>query len=425
MTQARTSALDVDLMALSEIIGSPVVERQGERIARVKDVVARLQEGAYPQITGIVSRSAGRDFYIPIGQVEQIRPGNVQLRSGAVDVGRFQRREGELLLAKDVLDRQVIDVRGTRVVRVNDLYIAHGPEGYSVVALDTGGQAILRRLAPAGLRPRFGSRSLTDWREVEYLMSDTPSTRLKIGHVKLRKLRPQQLARIVAGLSKQEGAEVLASLDEEHAADTLEELPTEHQAQLLSAMPVEQAADLIEEMEPDEAADLLAKVPGPRQEELLHEMEAPESEAVRRLLEYDEDSAGGIMTTNVLTIAPDRPVSEALTVYQTQEDAPDFAYYLFVLDQDGTLMGVLSMRQVLIATAGARVGDAMTREHVVTASPEDEPQAVAEKIAEYNLLAVPVVDEGGRFLGAITVDDVLDVLLKGSWRRGRSRAFGG
>ncbi len=424
MVQARVDPAAVELMALSEIIASPVVELRGERIARVKDIVARLQEGAYPQITGLVCRSAGRDFYIPIAQVAEIHPGSVQLRSAAVDVGRFERREGELLLARDVLDRQVIDVRGTRVVRVNDLYIASTAGGFRVVALDTGGRAILRRLVPAGMRLRFTGRSLTDWREVEYLMSDTPSTRLQVGHVKLRKLRPQQLARIVSGLSKQEGAEVLSSLDEEHAADTLEELSTEQQAQLLSAMPIEQAADLIEEMEPDEAADVLAKVPGPRQEELLEEMDAPESEAVRRLLEYDEDSAGGIMTTNVLTIAPDRPVSEALTVYQTQEDAPDFAYYFFVLDEAEALVGVLSMRQVLVAADGTLVRDVMTRE-LVTVAPDDEPQEVAEKIAEYNLLAIPVVDEEGRFVGAITVDDVLDVLLKGSWRRGRSRAFGG
>jgi magnesium transporter len=424
MAQARVDPSAVDLMALSEIIASPIMELRGERIARVKDVVARLQEGAYPQITGLVSRSAGRDFYIPIARVAEIHPGSVQLRSGAVDMGRFERREGELLLARDVLDRQVIDVGGTRVVRVNDLYIAATAGGFRVVALDTGGRAILRRLVPAGMRPHLAGRSLTDWREVEYLMSDTPSTRLKIGHVKLRKLRPQELARIVSGLSKQEGAEVLRSLDEEHAADTLEELSTDQQAQLLSAMPLEQAADLIEEMEPDEAADVLARVPAPRKEELLEEMERPESEAVRRLLKYDEDSAGGIMTTNVLTIAPDRPVSEALAVYQTQEDAPDFAYYFFVLDDEGTLAGVLSMRQVLIATDDARVRDVMTSEPV-TVGLDDSPQEVAEKIAEYNLLAMPVVDENGRFEGAITVDDVLDVLLKGSWRRGRSRALHG
>jgi CBS domain-containing protein/sporulation protein YlmC with PRC-barrel domain len=424
MAHAPAAPLETELMALSEIVASPVVERQGERIARVKDIVARVQEGAYPQITGLVSRANSRDFYIPIAQVAEIRPGVVRLKSGAVDVGRFQRRDGELLLVKDVLDRQVIDVRGTRVVRVNDLYLTLAADGYRVVALDTGGRAILRRLVPAGMRARFAGRALTDWREVEYLVSDTPSVRLKAGHLQLRKLRPQQLARIVAELSKQEGAEVLTSLDEEQAADTLEELSTERQAQLLSAMTVEQAADLIEEMEPDEAADVLARVPAPRQAELLDEMDAPESEAVRRLLEYDEDSAGGIMTTNVLTIGPDRPVSEALTVYQTQEDPPDFSYYFFVVDDAGVLCGVLSMRQVLIAAGDARVIDVMTREPVSVA-PDDEPQRVAEKIAEYNLLAIPVVDEDGRFLGAITVDDVLDVLLKGSWRRGRSRAFGG
>ncbi len=424
MTSSTLSTTDADLMALSELIASPIVERQGERIARVKDVVARLLEGSYPLITGLVSRSAGRDFYIPIARIASIQPGQVQLNSAAVDVGRFQRREGELLLVKDVLDRQVIDVRGTRVVRVNDLYLSHGHEGYRVVALDTGGRAVLRRLVPAPMRARFAGRMLTDWRAVEYLMSDHPSSRLKARHLGLQKLRPQQLARIVAELSKQEGAEVLSSLDEERAADTLEELSTEQQAQLLSAMSVEQAADLIEEMEPDEAADVLAKVPSPRAAELLDEMEQPESEAVRRLLEYDADSAGGVMTSNVLTIGPDEPVSNALLVYQTREDAPDFAYYFFVVDAAGGLGGVLSMRQVLIAAPGSVVRDVMTPDPV-TAQATDEPQHVAEVIAEYNLLAIPVVDEDQRFLGAITVDDILDVLLKGSWRRGRSRGFGG
>lgn len=424
MAQAPAAGTGSDLMALSEIVGSAVVERQGERIARVKDVVARLREGTYPLVSGLVSRAGGRDFYIPIERVAEIGPRQVRLVSGTVDVGRFQRRDGELLLVKDVLDRQVIDVRGTRVVRVNDLYLTAAPDGYRVVALDTGGGAILRRVLPGTMRGRFAGRMLTDWRDVEYLMSDTPAVRLKVGHLQLRKLRPQQLARIVSELSKQEGAEVLASLDEEHAADTLEELSTVQQAQLLSAMPVEQAADLIEEMEPDDAADVLAHVPAPRAEELLAEMDRPESEAVRRLLEYDPHTAGGIMTTNILAIGPDRPVAEALRVYQTQEDAPDFAYYFFVVDEAGRLAGVLSMRQVLIAADGALVRDVMTRE-LVTVAPDDEPQHVAEAIAEYNLLAIPVVDEDQRFVGAITVDDVLDVLLKESWRRGRSRGFGG
>lgn len=421
-TAARAEA---NLMALSEMIGSPIVEREGERIARVKDVVARIREGTYPQVTGLVSNANGRDFYIPISRVAEMRPGVVRLASGTVDVGRFHRREGELLLSRDVLDRQVIDVRGTRVVRVNDLYLAHAPEsGYQVVALDTGGRAIIRRLLPASVRTRFPGRMVSDWREVEYLMSDTPSVRLRTRHTQLRKLRPQQLARIVSELSKQEGAEILASLDEEQAADTLEELSTDQQAQLLSAMSVERAADLIEEMEPDEAADVLARVPAPRAEELLDEMEAEESEAVRKLLEYDADTAGGIMTTNVLTIAPDRPVTEATYVYTHQDDAPDFAYYFFVLDERGGLDGVLSMRQVLAAAGSALVRDVMTQEPV-SVTPDEEPRRVAELIAEYNLLAMPVVDEHGRFLGAITVDDVLDVVLKESWRRGRSRGFGG
>ncbi len=419
LVQDRTN-----LIPLSEIVGSPVVERRGERIARVKDIVARIQEGVYPQVAGLVSRASGRDFFIPIARVTEIAPGKVRLASGAVDVERFQRRDGELLLVKDVLDRQVIDVRGTRVVRVNDLYLSRAPDGYRVVALDTGGQAILRRLLPGAVRGRFEGRALVDWREVEYLMSDTPTVRLRTRHVQLRKLRPQQLARILSGLSKQEGAEVLTSLDEDQAADTLEELSTDQQAHFLSAMPVEQAADLIEEMEPDEAADVLAKVPAPRAEELLKEMEAPESAAVRHLLNYDPDSAGGVMTTNVFRIHPDRPAVDALTIFKGSTDAPDFAYYFFVVDDDGRLAGVLSLRQVLIAAPGARVRDVMTQEPVCV-KPEDDPQALAEKIAEYNLLAIPVIDDDGRFLGAITVDDVLDRLLKESWRRGRSRAFGG
>ncbi|MBF6599006.1 MAG: CBS domain-containing protein [Dehalococcoidia bacterium] len=413
------------LMPLSEIIASPIVEPGGgDRIARVKDVVVRMLEGRYPQVVGLVSRASGRDFFIPIARVGELAPGGVRLSSGAVDMQRFNRRDGELLLVNDVLDRQVIDVKGTRVVRVNDLYLSRMGGVYRVVALDTGGQAIARRLMPGGLRARFRGRSLIDWREVEYLASDTPTVRLRTGHLQLRKLRPQQLARILSGLSRQEGAEILSSLDEEQAADTLEEMSTEQQAHFLSALPVEQAADLIEEMEPDEAADILAKVPAVHAEALLQEMEEDESIAVRQLLTYDPDSAGGAMTNNVFRIGPEQPVSDALRMFEESEDTPDFAYYFFVVDDAGTLHGVLSLRQVLVAPPPALVREVMTREPE-TVAPDAAPQDVAEAIAEYNLLAIPVVDEGNQFLGAITVDDVLDRLLKESWRRGRSRTFGG
>ena len=425
MAERAVAGTQADLMPLSEIIASPIIEpRGGDRIARVKDLVARMHEGVYPHVIGVVSRAAGRDFFIPMGRVAEIAPGRVRLASGAVDVQRFERRDGELLLAKDVLDRQVIDVKGTRVVRVNDLYISRTAGAYRVVALDTGGRAIVRRLVPGGLRARFEGRALIDWREVEYMAADTPAVQLRTSHMQLRKLRPQQLARILASLSRDEGAEILSSLDEEQAADTLEELSTEQQAQFLGALPVERAADLIEEMEPDEAADILAKVPAARAEALLEEMEAQESAAVRHLLTYDPDSAGGIMTTNVFRIAPDQPVADALEIFRNSEDAPDFAYYFFVLDQDGILQGVLSLRQVLAAREGVLVREAMTREPE-TVTPDAEPDAVAEVIAEYNLLAIPVVGEDGRFLGAITVDDVLDRVLKESWRHGRSRTFGG
>ena len=424
MAQRANVEPHTELMPLSEIVGSPIVERRGERIARVKDIVARMQEGLYPQVIGLVSRAGGREFFIPISRVANLKPPEIRLSSGAVDVERFERRDGEILLVKDLLDHQVIDVRGTRVVRVNDLYLSRLRGGYYVVALDSGGQAIVRRLLPGGMRSRLEARTLIDWREVEYLASDTPAVRLKTKHAQLRTLRPQQLARILGALSKQEGAEVLASLDEEQAADTLEELSTEQQAQLLTAMPLEQAADLIEEMEPDEAADVLGKVHAVRAHELLEEMDAPESAAVRQLLNYHPDSAGGAMTTNVFRIAPEDPVENAVTLFKSAEDAPDFAYYVFVIDADEKLNGVLSMRQALIAPHGAVVRDVMTVDPE-TVQPDDEPQQVAEVIAEYNLLAIPVVDDEKRFLGAITVDDVLDRLLKESWRRGRSRTFGG
>ena len=350
MAEHAPEEFHAELMPLSEIIASPILEPGGgDRIARVKDVIARLQEGRYPIVVGLVSRASGREFFIPISRVAELAPRRVRLSSGTVDIQRFHRRDGEVLLGNDVLDRQVIDVKGTRLVRVNDIYLSRVAGAYRVVALDTGGRAIVRRLVPGGLRARFEGRSLIDWREVDYLASDVPTVRLRSGHTQLAKLRPQQLARILAGLNRHEGAEILTSLDEEVAADTLEELPTEQQAHFISALPIEQAADIIGEMEPDEAADILAKVPAPHAEALLKEIDAPESAAIRHLLRYDPDSAGGAMTTNVFTIGPDRPASEALDIFGTAEDAPDFAYYFFVLDDDRKLRGVLSMRQALAA----------------------------------------------------------------------------
>ncbi|MDQ3907074.1 MAG: CBS domain-containing protein [Acidobacteriota bacterium] len=412
------------MLYLSQILGRALRDVEGEPVATIKDVVVRLGED-HPPVTGLVARLARREFYVPRALFAQFGPTGARLVADRLDFTPFSRREGEVLLARDVLDKQLIDVDGKRVVRVNDVQLIKTGGDWRVTGADVSLQGLWRRLAPAGF---FGSErpvEVIDWADVGYLATDAATVQLKSSREKLSRLHPVEIARLAESLSFQQGAEVLASLDDETAAETLEEMHEENQARIIGDMDEERAADILEHMSPDEAADVLGDLPEEVAEDLLSRMETDEQAEVAELLPYEDDTAGGLMTTEFVTLPKGLTVGEALATLREMAETPNMIYYLYVVEAEGSwkLSGVIALRSLILADPTYLLEQVM-REDFQTAHPDDSAREVAETIAEYNLLALPVVDDEGDIAGIVTVDDAMEWLLPKGWRQRLPRLFG-
>ena len=264
-----------------------------------------------------------------------------------------------------------------------------------------------------------------DWSNVGYLATDQAAVRLKSSQGKLARLHPVEIARLAEALSYHHGSEVVESLDDETAAETLEEMPSERQAQIIGDMNQERAADILEWMSPDEAADVLGDLPEEKAEELLGLMESEEQADVAELLPYEDDTAGGLMTTEFVTLPRELTVGEALARLREMAETPNMIYYLYVVEGEGLwkLSGVIALRSLILADPSVPLADVM-RTEFQRAHPDEPADEVAQRIAEYNLLALPVMDETGDILGIITVDDAMEILLPKDWRQRLPRLFG-
>src|ERR687890_978921 len=292
------------MLYLSQVLGRPIREVEGERVATLKDVIVRLGSD-HPPVTGLVARYRRRDFFVPRAHVRSIDAAGVRLNSDILDLRRFARREGEVLLARDVLDKQLIDVDGKRVVRVNDVQLIETGGEWLVTGADVTLAGLWRRLTPHNFVGTDRPVEVIDWADVGYLATDAATVQLKSSRDKLLRLHPVEIARLAESLSYQEGAQVLESLDDETAAETLEEMPDERQARIINDMDEERAADILEWMSPDEAADVLGDLPEAKAEDLLERMEHEEKADVQELLPYEDDEAGGVMTTEFVVLPKD------------------------------------------------------------------------------------------------------------------------
>jgi CBS domain-containing protein len=407
---------------LTSIVDRPVEGKTGEPIGRIEDVIVRMGDDRYPPISGLVVRDGRRRFFVSANLLQKLN-GSARLSSSTVDLQTFTRRAGEVLLRRDVLDHQLIDITGRRIVRVNDVQLTEIEGGYRVVGVDISPHALLRRLGPRALAGRLSGRHIIDWTDVQYLASTAP-VQLKVSYDRLAELHPVDLARIVDALSYRESAEIVAALDDETAAETLEEVSDERVADLLEGMDQERAADILEEMAPGAAADALEDLDEEVAEQLLARMEPEEAADVQALLEYDEDSAGRIMTTDFVRVLENTTVGEALTLIRSLEEVPDplLAVYVVAVDDPGILRGLVRLRTLILSDPATPVTEVMD-EDLPTVAPEDRAESAAHVLAEYNLLAVPVLDEERHLLGIVTVDDALAVLLPEIWQRRGGRNF--
>jgi magnesium transporter len=414
---------------LSDLMGRTVTDVDGEEVGRLDDLIASVPSGgSHPVIKALIVKRGAGALTIPSTDVAVLLARSIPLNRRLPELVAYQPGPRDLRLVQDVLDKQIIDTNGVRVVRVNDLELTRVDSQYVVANVDFGTLGLLRRLGMARAVQRFAARlgkrmhpGLVSWEQVELLPGD-PALRLKVPGEKISDLHPADLAEIISDLTRSEGGQLLASLDVRTVADTLESVEPDFQASLVAAMPDEKVADVLEEMAPDEAADLLAELPKDRSRELLELMEDSEAADVRLLLRYPEDTAGGIMTTEVISFPPDITAEAALARLRQLAPEAETLHYIYVVDSEKRLLGGLSLGDLVLANPKALIKDLMYM-RVVSVNLLDSQDQVAQAISKYNLLAVPVVDDQQRLQGIVTVDDALDKIIPTKWKKRMPRLY--
>jgi CBS domain-containing protein len=415
------------MLYLSQILGRPIFDASGDKIAVIKDVIVRYGEEDYPPVIGIVARYNRRLFFIPKRDFSDLGENGAKMRSSVLDLNPFTRREGEVLLGKDVLDNQLIDVDGKRVVRVNDVQLIKAAGFWRVTGADVSLQGFVRRLMPKGFYGSARPVEVLDWADVGYLATDSASAtvQLKSSKDKLSRLHPVEIAQLAETLSPIHRTEIVESLDDEIAADTLEEMSTENQARILEEMNEERAADILEEMSPDDAVDVLGEMSDEKAQELFNLMEDEEKADVAELMPYEHDTAGGLMTTEFIVFPKDLTVAQAIARLREMAETPNMIYYLYVVEEENSwkICGLITLRSLILADPTYSLAQVM-RDQFQSAHPNDSAEAVAQTISEYNLLALPVIDDEGDIAGIVTVDDAMEILLPKNLQRSLPRLFG-
>jgi CBS domain-containing protein len=415
------------MLYLSQAIGRPGLDADGEPVGKVDDLIVALGD-RYPPVTGLVMATDRRRIFLPWSSVARFDEAGARLSNDRIDITKFQQRPDEIRLRAELLDKQIVDIDGRKVVRVNDLRLDDVEGRLHLVAVDVGAAGLLRRLGiergyrvlARNLRLPTPERYI-DWEDVDPVETSVASIKLRVPHAGLTELHPADLATIIDQLAPRDRAGVLAALDDEAAADAIEEMEPDTQVEVLEGLAPERAADILEEMSPDDAADLVADLSDETREELLSLMERDEADELGGLLAYPEDTAGGMMTTEFVAVPAHLTAAQTIDRLRELEPDAETIYYVYVVDDEAHLVGVLSLRDLIVARPETTIAEVMIDDPVAVALDADHDD-VASVVARYNLLAVPVVDAERRLVGIVTVDDAIDTILPASWRRRVTRA---
>jgi Mg/Co/Ni transporter MgtE len=403
---------------VARLAGIAVYDPNGDQVGRARDAVARMRTGgAAPRVVGLVVEiGVHRRIFIPIGRVTSIEPDAVLLSTGTLNLRRFERKAGEILVLEDLLDRRVttsepgVAARPATVVDVG-------------MEADRAGMWALRRVAVREAPSRLGRRgqlSELDWDQVTGLSGVDGEQGTASLLAVLETMRPADMANALQELSGRRRLEVAGALDDDRLADVLEELPEDSQIEILKSLAVDRAADVLEAMDPDDAADVLAELPEGDKERLLELMEPAEAAPVRRLMTYEAGTAGSVMTSEPVILLPDVTVAEALAAIREPKLPPALAAQVFVCrppaaTPTGRFLGMVHFQRLLRQPPSDLVGGIVT-DDLDPVPPEAPISDVTQRMATYDLVAMPVVDGQDRLVGAVTVDDVLDHLLPPDWR---------
>ena len=407
------------VLHLSLVVGTALRDAAGERLGRVEDVIVRVGGPGYPPITGFLVSVAGRRSYLAAEQVADIDARGVTLHRARLDLERFERRLEEVLLKEDVLDHQLINVEGARLVRANEVELARVEGWWRVVGVDTGPRGGIRRLLPRPFGSRIGLGEFLDWASVEPFVGPVPSVRLRVLHPKLARLHPAQIADLVEAASHAEGSEIMRAVgagDAELEADVFEELDERHQMEFLQERSDEELAAVLARMAPDDAADVAAELDDDRREAVLAMLTEQRRTKIRTLLGFDGAHAGGLMSTEFICVYRHASIEEALDRVRRSEIADELLTTVFVMDSHRRLEGGVPVTALVRADPDAALADLLTPS-TPQLPPDADLEDVARVMADFNLTAVAVVDDQRQMIGVITVDDVLEAMLPRGWRR--------
>ncbi len=405
------------LVSVAGLVGRPVELAGGVEVGRVVDVIARPEDARVPHVSGLVVRIGRRKAFVPVEHVATLTGRTVTLSTSHFDVREFERRDGEVLLMGDVVDHQLVDIDGVQIVRASDLYIAPVGDSIRLVGVETGLVTLLRRLGPRRFRSRATPERVIDWTDIQ-MVGGLGNVRLERANRELRRLRPGDLADLLEQLGQSQRRGLVDSMDIDVAADALEEMETDQRDRLLREIAPEKASLIIAEMEPDEAAEAMRQLDDDAQVAILAAMPEESRDAIGRLLQYEDESAGGIMTSVVVAVRGETTVDEVLDMLRTMDSHRDDLDAILVVDADGRLLDDVSLFELAVADRGRPVGQLVGPPWPITVTPDASIDEVVDAVLSNRRSSVVVISEDGHPLGRILLDDVLDALTPTrSWLR--------
>ena len=408
------------VLHLSSVVGSPLLDSAGERLGRVEDLIARLDAGdQLPSVTGLKARIGGREMFVPADRIARLAPQEARTSTTKLNLARFERRPGEVLLRGDVLSRSMINVSTARLVTAREVELIDDGGTWRVAGIVPGVRAGLERLLPRRFRGHEREHAaFVPWAEIEPFVGHVPSSRLRLAPRRVARLHPAQIADLVEAASHDEGAEIMRAVghDKELEADVFEELNDEHQVEFLRERSDAEVAGVLARMGSDDAADLLLEIEQDRRIPVLNLLPAPKQLKLKRLLGYNPSTAGGLMNPDFASIPADASVAQALEHVRDSELAPSQLLVIWVVDAEGRLFGAVSCSELVRADPGANV-TSLIETRIPAISPQTELPEAARLMADFDLLAIPVIDEDDKPIGVVAFDDVLELLIPAHWRR--------
>lgn len=418
----------VSELFLSSVLGRPVINELGQEIGKCWDMIMVPGE-VFPEVSYILVKRGKKIVSIPWRQISIFSHFVIAIKGQGQEIIEYAPKESGILVKRDILDKQIVDINGAKVVRVNDLKLGRHKDMLCIFSADVGFSGLLRRLGHEKLwgkivsvfRQELPSQEIS-WEYVQPLEKNASQLTLTLARDQMVEMHPADIAHIIAQIPRQHIQTVLNSLDTETAGEAIHELEPELRSHVISQMDSELASDILEEMEADEAADVIGDLPEEKAQELLGLMNAEEAEEIQELLEHKEDTAGGLMNNSFLSIPPGLTVEETLREIRHLAYDIETVYYAYILDENETPIGVVSLRELLTSPPSTPISEIMTA-NLKTVTTDAEPEEVLDIVAKYNLIAVPVLNEKGEMAGIVTVDDILELFLPFALKRKRHSPY--